>query len=300
MLSIAPPAPPPRSSVPTSPVTSSLIQAPSSSMFESAEVKEELRARILVYDESDDSSGDEDEDPNGRYASLKLRLSELQRSQGKGKGKKMVKALAGPDDADVLAIQQQMRKVEEEYMFKRVIAEGLFRSARIKLDAELLSQRLASTDVDPSPSLSPVSPLSISPTSSTLPSTIVSSPLADSGGSPTKKAGGSDDGSDIFGNMLEEMPTETTNNAGITIPVYDMSLPKNYSGKTPQTSLIEAVKKLDRTATVIFRIVSRSRAVRAGVIVQGRTLSLDLSMEELACWDEIQGSLHFLPCFIFA
>lgn len=91
-----------------------------------------LKSRIISYEDSGSDDGGE-EDPNRRYADLKLRLSELQRSQIKGKGKKAIAIVLDPvsefaRDEEISQLQRAMKKLEGEYMFKGTIA-GEFSSA---------------------------------------------------------------------------------------------------------------------------------------------------------------------------
>lgn len=162
-------------------------------------------------------------------------------------------------------------------------AEKIFREERIKLDASQLAARLATTDIDPP---SPFRRDNSRPRKSsghTSTTTATSSPPEP----VTTDTTASDE--DVFGGLLEEMPEEL-NDRGTTITVREMALPKHFSGKTPRANLEETVHKVDKFATIVFKTISRSRAVRASCEIRwygGRTQFFD--MQEIACWDQAQA-----------
>lgn len=107
--------------------------------------------------------------------------------------------------------------------------------------------------------------------------------------------------------MLDEMPTEETNDEGTSIPVRNMALPKHFSGRTPRISLQDTVRKLDKHAKVTFAVISRSRAVRASVTIRwspdesgapGRVQYFD--MQDVACWDQKQAYDYIATVALFA
>lgn len=105
----------------------------------------------------------------------------------------------------------------------------------------------------------------------------------------------------MFGNLLDEMPTEETNDSGTSIPVRDMALPKHYSGKAPKVNLEEVVRKQDKYATVTFKVISRSRAVRARCSIRwdgGRTQTFE--MQEVACYDQKQAYDYVATVALFS
>lgn len=97
------------------------------------------------------------------------------------------------------------------------------------------------------------------------------------------------------------MPQSELNDVGTSIPVREMALPKHYSGKTPKVALEEAVRKADKYATVVFKVISRSRAVRASVSLRwdgGRTQNFE--MQDTACWDQAQAYNYVATVALFA
>lgn len=115
------------------------------------------------------------------------------------------------------------------------------------------------------------------------------------------EAGAAEDQDSLFGNLLDEMPSTETNDHGSTVPVRDMALPKHYSGKTPKANLEETVRKMDKYATVVFKVISRSRAVRASVCIRwdgGRTQTWE--MQETACYDQKQAYDYVATVALFA
>ncbi|GAA6031102.1 hypothetical protein JCM8097_004004 [Rhodosporidiobolus ruineniae] len=245
-------------------------------------------------DSSDSEAGSELPDANAKYASLKLQLSEIQRAQAahkratKGKGDRKGAGPMGREEemwmeAKAEVIKGKIKEIEGEYTFRKGDAEKLYREERTKLDAAQLAARLNGTTLD---SVVPGFPSTSSSSSSASPAgglapaaEITSAPSAnDSSTSPPSpsKTGDSatDDGEggDLFGTLLDEptasAPAEELTEQGTVIPVRDMTLPKHFSGKTPKTSLEETVRKLDKYGTVVFSVVSRSRAVRASVTIR--------------------------------
>lgn len=135
------------------------------------------------------------------------------------------------------------------------------------------------------------------------PSETPNEPIIDTPSSLDKASDAGSDpvGDSLFGNLLEEMPKETVNDQGTTIQVRDMALPKHFSGKTPKVNLEETVRKIDKYATVVFKVISRSRAVRASVSIRwdgGRTQTFE--MQEIACCDQMQAFNYVATVALFA
>ncbi|GAA5943107.1 hypothetical protein JCM1841_003894 [Sporobolomyces salmonicolor] len=280
---------------------------------------------------------EDERDANQKYAALKLQLSEIQRAQGaskrasKGKGDRKGANPLSEEQEEWMEMQaevlrKKIKAIEADYTFRKVDAEKLYREERTKLDAAQLAARLNGTtlessipEFDPSTttatramerSLDPS--LDISIPASTVPNGISS--LPPSPGQPpepepngikspaaTAEADGDADG--FFGNLLDEMPAEETNDFGTMIPVRNMALPKHFSGKTPKVNLEETVRKLDKYATVVFGVLSRSRAVRASVTVRwgdsGKSTQT-FEMQDVACWDQPQAYNYIATVALFA
>ncbi|BGP39119.1 hypothetical protein JCM10449v2_003057 [Rhodotorula kratochvilovae] len=335
-----PPTPRPGSSPKGSAIRSPPVKTmPAPTAADEASEAVSLRARILAYgDELDralesaaggsDAGGSGDELPdaaNVKYAKLKVQLSEIQRAQAahrritKGKGdRKGAQPLSEEQEtwmeAQAELLKDKIKGVEGDYTFRKPDAEKLYREERTQLDAAQLSARLNGTTLESSFPGLPAAPTSpavdslaasadITPSASATPAT---NGTTTSPPSPEKAstAGGDDgDEGDFFGNMLDEMPAEETTEEGTTVPVRNMSLPKHFSGKTPKVSLEETVRKLDKYATVVFQVLSRSRAVRAGVTIRwsengGRTQSF--AMDDVACWDQKQAFDYVATLALFA
>ncbi|GAA5869867.1 hypothetical protein JCM3774_000517 [Rhodotorula dairenensis] len=329
-----------------------------------AEQETELRARILAYgeeldkalnstaadreedDDDDDEGGGRDggdttlPDANVKYAKLKVQLSEIQRAQAaqkratKGKGdRKGTEPVSAEQekwmDAQVDVLKDRLQAVENDYTFRKVDAEKVYRAERTKLDAAQLAARLNGTTLDspfaaaspvaPAPSsdaaspepdaasLGPSAPISqgATPSASTAIANGSSSPPSPNRSGPGAAEEKEDEG--FFGTMLDEMPTEETNDQGTSIPVRNMALPKHFSGRTPRISLQDTVRKLDKHAKVTFAVISRSRAVRASVTIRwspdesgapGRVQYFD--MQDVACWDQKQAYDYIATVALFA
>ncbi|GAA5855636.1 hypothetical protein JCM8547_001627 [Rhodosporidiobolus lusitaniae] len=265
------------------------LSPPPSSSLKSATTKHPF---FSSGDSDSDSSDSETDsalpDSNAKYASLKLQLSEIQRAQAahkratKGKGdRKGAQPMSKEEEqwmeAKAEVLKGKISAVEGEYTFRKTDAEKLYREERTKLDAAQLAARLNGTTLDSVvpgfPSSSSTSSSGTTPASNgnglapaaeiTSSSTSPSSPP-----SPSKTSDAGEEGGNLFGNLLDEAPTEETTEEGTTIPVRDLALPKHFSGKTPKASLEETVRKLDKYGTVVFSVISRSRAVRASVTIR--------------------------------
>lgn len=197
------------------------------------------------------------------------------------------------------------------------ISEKLYREERTKLDATQLAERLNSTKIDaqnednapsigrlsddhdaPPPTVGHDSPKSSSAAVSASTGGNEPSANGDKNTDSSEDEGGAET---LFGTMLDEMPSTDTNDQGATIQVRDMALPKHFSGKTPKINLEETVRKQDRFATVLFKVISSSRAVRASVTIRwdgGRTQQWD--MQEIACYDQKQAYNYIATVALFS
>ncbi|GAA5902381.1 hypothetical protein JCM6882_000515 [Rhodosporidiobolus microsporus] len=309
---------------------------------------------------SGDSDSDSDSDAesalpdsNAKYAKLKLQLSEIQRAQaahkratkGKGDRKGSAPLSKGEEewmDAKAELLKGKIKDVEGEYTFRKADAEKAYREERTKLDAAQLAARLNGTALD---SVVPGFPSSSSSSSAAAtPATngsgngtglapaaeITSSSPPTPGAtgssppSPSKSAGDGDADGGFFGNMLDDASAngdaQDKEDEGTTVPMRNMALPKHFSGKTPKISLEETVRKLDKYGTVVFSVISRSRAVRASVTIRwsgsangtsgedgasssvggvGRTQTFSMG-EDVACYDQQQAYNYVATVALFA
>lgn len=184
----------------------------------------------------------------------------------------------------------------------------MYREERGKLDAAQLTARLNSTDLGTPVETSSVEITDIVPGIAERKEELLANGIA-----ATKHSNGTslsqpsepisadiEPESELFGNLLDEMPLSEVNDTGSTIPVRDMGLPKHFSGKSPKVNLEETVRKVDKYATVVFRVISASRAVRASVSIRwdgGRTQGFE--MQEVACWDQAQAFNYIATVALF-
>jgi ATP-dependent RNA helicase DHX29 len=114
---------------------------------------------------------------------------------------------------------------------------------------------------------------------------------------------------DLFGDMLEAPaePSQTEsseperNSAGTIIAVRDVGLPKNYAGKTPRLLLDDALRRLDKFAKVTYRVISRSRAIRAVATIRWDSGRLEqYGMEDEACETQEQAFNYAATLALFA
>lgn len=175
-----------------------------------------------------------------------------------------------------------MRKRERERADENgEITERIYREARIKLDAAQLAERLNGTGIKDE----------IETTTTT------NTELAEDEGEGEERNMES-----LFGDLLEtpqssedtkqeeEVPNTNTNT---NITILDLSLPKHFSGKTPKTLLSETVHKLDKYATISYRLISSSRAFRSAVQIRwygGRIEEYLMEDESIGVGDEGQAN----------
>ncbi|SGY79422.1 BQ5605_C008g05127 [Microbotryum silenes-dioicae] len=313
----------PRLTRSSSPIPStSAVGSVTTNQDDEARADASIRARILAYETIDDDDDPQDgktdpdlddmkEDPdaNTRYARLKLQLSEIQRAQGVSK-RLAIKQRTGPTREDewrerkVIELNKLIGEIEGDYTFRRVDADLIYREERTRLDAAVLADRLNGTSLATPPQTSSgivEEAMSERPETST-PSVepVVAGPTL-SADPPSVEE---DDEGGMFGNLLDEMPTEeTSEETGQTIYVRDMSLPKHFSGKTPKTNLEETVRKIDKYATVVFRVISRgTRACRASVTIawgDGSGRKQLWTMDDVACHDRKQAFDYIATVALF-
>ena len=266
----------------------------------SPEALSDLKARVMeAYEkqnaDSDDASSDTlDLDANAEYAKVKLRILERGRE---------VPGCAVLNLAD----ENRLAELRENYFFKEKDAEAAFRQLKSQALAAAKEARLR----DPNAPLPFASLLSTpkKPGRKERPHSVLSPAVSPKLGSPRKQSSDVTDGSaseasgegGMFGNMLDEMPVSEVvagANGNTTVHIRDMSLPKQWGGRTPKTLLTETVYKIDRYAAVSYFLVGgaiTSRAVRSGVSIRwggaGRQKQLrqEWLMEEDGCHDQAQS-----------
>lgn len=126
----------PASVVPEQTITSSSPLPASTAREDPPKIDASLRARILAYEESDESEPEEEgaakaiveeeKDLNSKWAGLKVQLSEVQRAQNvakrsAGRGK-VVKGEKETLDAKVISLGKRMKTIEGDYLFRKIDA----------------------------------------------------------------------------------------------------------------------------------------------------------------------------------
>lgn len=222
------------------------------------------------------------DDPNAWYARLKVEIEDLT-------------TFRKPDetrDAMFLrTLQRRLEEVQKDYLFDESEAEAAYQAERVHATEARLRQP------PPAPVVAASDP-PIEPIVDSLPAT----PAAASESNVSVNNHDSvdifeEDDGDASGGLLElldDLPATETSPAGTIIQIRDMALPKRWSGRTPRVLLLDAVKKLDRYATVEYRDVSgASRAKRASVCIRWTQEKVgEWTMENVACHDLAQAEQY--------
>ncbi|GJE85993.1 HrpA-like RNA helicase [Phanerochaete sordida] len=219
--------------------------------------------------------GTPDEDPNSAYVHLKMQISELTTHR---------KPTETADAKFLRTLQERLEQVRQDYLFDEREAEIAYRAVRKKADEESLQARLRGQNIrSPSPRrrLSPPKKRAPDP------------PVQITGGDVFDEADEGEGTGGMF-ELLEEMPKTETTAEGTTITVRDFPAPKNWSGRTPRTLLLEVVHKTDKYANVSFRSISgASRAKRSAVrIIWQQGNVSEWLMEDVACHDSGQAEQY--------
>jgi ATP-dependent RNA helicase DHX29 len=234
-------------------------------------------------DEGEGFDLDGEADPNVIYGMLRVQLLGIQRS---GLAKKREKRLS--------ALKRQIESVKSDYMFSSRLAEAEFASKLAKMEADALQTRLKKGGGPGQlPAVESISNKRNKKRPGNMGTPAVSSPSIAS--IQLKAEAEEEEEGTMFGNLLEEMPTEEIGSTGTVISVRDMALPKHWSGKTPKLLLNEVVTNMDRYATVHYTVVSGgSRAVRCRCTVRwagGR--AEEWTMDAMACHNSDQAE-HYI------
>lgn len=248
--------------------------------FSSDEDHYAIKARVLAsYDRSTSTSDSGRDSPDAdnlaqEYVQLKLRMSDLTAKRHLG------------HSLQIQDLKSRLEVIKKNYFFDEKEAEEMYRVERNRVETLALQARLR-TPAPPVPSDKPKSkvmkqrPPKLQPTLT--PTAVADIFDDDAEDSPTGLL-----------DILDDIPTDETNNQGTTIAIRDMALPKHWSGRTPKVLLKEAVAKVDRYAAVTYDIISgHSRAKRASVSIRwdGRKMD-EWSMEDIACHDEGQAEQY--------
>ena len=293
---------------PTSPQMSGLLayrngDSDSEDDDSSKPVQQSADAASSLAPSSEDLDEMED-DPDAAYIATKMQITTLQRSlgiAGKG-GKKGAKAKAKPalptqeNKAETERLQQLealLKRIQQMYLFDQKRADAAYMVERARVDKLELAERLAGKKHDRQQS----APESESASSAEASRTAVPDVIADTS---------ADDS--LLGGILDEpaQPTvESTeperNSQGSVIVVRDMSLPKNFTGKTPKSLLEDNIRRLDKFGKSTYRVISRSRAIRAVVTIRWESGKVQqFGMEDEACEDQDQAFHYVSTLALFA
>ncbi|KAH8100605.1 P-loop containing nucleoside triphosphate hydrolase protein [Cristinia sonorae] len=207
------------------------------------------------------------DDPTAAFVHVKMQIADLTTHRKPGE----------TQDASFLrGLQKSLADIKNDYLFDEDEAEHAYKVERSRADAAALEARLRSVESISTPVRKPAD----------TPALGAEKPPPDDIFDDAEE--GSSGG--LF-ELLEEMPATETTAQGTTVTVRDLSLPKNFSGRTPKTLLQETIRKVDKYAVVLYRSVSgASRAKRAAVSVRwdGRKAE-EWVMEDVACHDMIQA-----------
>ncbi|KAG8906193.1 hypothetical protein FRB99_007409 [Tulasnella sp. 403] len=267
------------SPLPRTSSTGSILTAVSKNQDELGAVKQRIlseygTSNAAASQVQSDTDSDSD-DPNVQWARVKLRM--VAHSQNR------------TGDPTVLAtLKQRLEELSNDYYFRKPEAEAYFREEQRRRDDARLLERLRDLSTEeaqgPKETRSPTSLIVAAAPADGPPVT-----------SPKAEQAVSDDESDtMFGNMLDEVPSEITTSSGVTITVRDMGLLRHWAGRTPKLLLQETVAKIDRPASISYSLSSgSSRAARASVIIRfsgGRTQ--EWTMTDVACPDKNQAEQY--------
>ena len=213
------------------------------------------------------------EDPNSEFVRLKLRIMDLTTHR---------RADEKADAAFLQDLQRRLKNVQVDYLFDKREADALYKEERSKVEAAALQAKLRGLD-DSTPMKPSRASKKVKEPPSRAESTATTSDVFD-GDEP---AGG------MF-ELLEQMPETETTEAGTTVQVRDLALPKHWSGRTPKLLLSEIVRKTDKYAVISYSCISgSSRAKRSLVDIRwdgGKTQSW--SMDDVACYDQTQAEQY--------
>jgi ATP-dependent RNA helicase DHX29 len=267
-----------------------------------------MKARILAsYQrniQTDDNStsvtpsspvSPDDDDPHSEYVKVRLEIDDLtthRRRADETRGNDWVNTL-----------RAKLVQIKSHYFFDEREAEALYRVEREKADSTALQARLrGSEDSEVS---APTLQAQNLPPSGTAANDDVRTSLAKhrppnllptSAVSKTVVPDVFEEESDEAGGLLDilEAPKPEITPAGTTMRVRDMTLPKQFSGRTPKILLAETVTKLDRYAAITYSCISgTSRACRASVSIRGDIVKGgDWSMQDIACHDQGQAEQY--------
>lgn len=246
-----------------------------------------------------------DLDPNTEYAQVKLKIFRREMKIPSEPSTSADKDVAASNAAD----EARLKEIRAHYFFKQKDAEAEFRKAKSKALMAFNEARLRdmvlkepSSPSTPTPKTSKKGAKKERPPSIISPAFKFPSPKkvstelpADETNSEVSHEGG------MFGTLLDEMPaSELVSNGpsggNTLVKIRDLSLPKQWGGRTPKQLLADLVHKQDKVAAVAYFQISShgaSRAVRAGVTVRWGNASKmkpqEWRMEEDGCHDLSQA-----------
>ncbi|KAL0951028.1 hypothetical protein HGRIS_007768 [Hohenbuehelia grisea] len=237
---------------------------------------------ILDLDESYDASdaasnSSENDDLSHEYARLRIKLADAL-------------AVRGPQyDASLIrGLRAKLETLKRDYLFDEREAEAVYQAERSKADAAALHARLTNIAPPPEPRTPKAKPEKHRPPELQHPE--IQPPPSDIFEGDNSS---DEDGIGLL-DILEELPATTTTNTGTTVKVFDMALPKHWSGRTPKKLLHEVVSKIDKYAVISYKIISgATRVKRALVNIRWNDLKAnEWAMEDVACHDDGQAEQY--------
>lgn len=232
--------------------------------------------------EESDVDSSSDSDPNVLHALLRLKLLRLQR---KGQPSRYA--------ARIATIERRIDAVKNEYMFSKRLSQAEYEHRKAQMEKEGLQARLklrsdAGRIVVRSPEINDTKP--VNPVATSVSQAVCSSSAPDSPNVEHQEV----EEETMFGNLLEELPTEEITPTGTVVTIRDMAIPRALSNKLPTSVLTEAISKFDRYATVQYQAISgSSRAVRCACTIRWTGGKTDQwVMDSVACRDSIQAEQY--------
>jgi len=245
----------------------------------------DIKARVLasMQYEDDDETDSLDDDPNVRFARLKLQYTQITENKDHVQtGSKKFPM------ANIQKLRAEMDTLKKNFFFDAAKADSQFLLEKAKADnPPPPRRRTARAKKVTSEELRTTPP--------------PRRPFVDSD-SKDMFDSDNENGSGGLLELLEQPPTTTTSSSGTTIDVLDMSLPKNWSGRTPKKLLEESVHRIDRYAVTSYSIIyDGNRAKRASVSIRWDAKKMEhWDMDDVACQDNKQAEQYIATVALHA
>lgn len=188
-----------------------------------------------------------------------------------------------------------MQAVKSHYHFDKRDAEAHYRSERQRAETAALQARLRGGPDTPDIQSCPPTPAEPKPPSSPRPPREASEDQDDIFDSNVEEDGGLLD-------LLDAMPSTVVTDAGVTVNVRDMPLPKGKFERTSKAFLQGTIDKLDNFAVTTYQCISgSSRAKRASLTVRWSSGKVsEWAMVDVACHDTAQAEQYIATVALHA